>query len=141
MKRSTALLSVGLVFVLGVLVGAFGTRLAVRRAAPPGPPWERGFPMLRHDLERRLDLTEEQSRQVGEILRRNFREMEELRRQLRPEMEERLGRMRGEIEAVLTPEQLEEFQARHDWRGGPLRPRRGPPGRERRPRGPGRDDG
>ena len=93
-------------------------------------------------LERRLELSEQQSRQIREILQATRRESAQMRREMRPRIEELLERTRNEIEEVLTPEQRERFEKMRRQRhrrmdqfllGPPPGPRERP-GRRRPPR-------
>ncbi|MGH9379935.1 MAG: hypothetical protein ACRD2Z_04915 [Thermoanaerobaculia bacterium] len=126
MKRWTAITLLAVAFLLGMVVGGLGTELLhLRRIAAwhhrgGGPP---GFGFLMHHLERRLELSPEQARQVDEILDRARRDLSDMHREVRPRIHRRLGEARSEIEEVLTPEQREELRR--------LGPRLLPPGHHR----------
>jgi Spy/CpxP family protein refolding chaperone len=113
MKKSLAFVAVLGLFLLGVVIGALGMHLVqVNRFMPrPDRFMADGVhgPVFFERLESRLDLTAEQSRQIGEIL-------QDAREEGRAMHEEMLPRVHGLIEAtqesireVLTPEQREKF--------------------------------
>ena len=138
-------------FVLVIFVAGLATGIIVTRGSPfgwfgprPGPAFVggpgasgglfgRGRLLAR--ISERLDLTDEQTdrlEQVFEARRERFRgQSEELRRRI-GEQEEAF---RNEIAGILTPEQLETFNA-EIVRLGEERRRRGGPG-GRGPGGPG----
>lgn len=113
MKRWTAAALLAVAFLLGMVIGGLGVELLhLRRIAPwhhsgEGPP---GFGFLVHRLERRLELTPEQARQVEEILARARRDLGDMHREVRPRVHRRLEEARSEIEEVLTAEQREELR-------------------------------
>lgn len=76
-------------------------------AMPPGD----GSHMLK-GLTRHLDLTEEQQAQVKSIFEAKKPRMEALREQMKALKEE----TDGEIKAILTPEQVKEFEALQEKR-------------------------
>lgn len=84
-------------------------------------------------LDRRLDLTADQRREIAAILQAWQERAAALQVETRRRFVDEQAALRAEIEAALTPEQVERFR---QARGGPLR-RGGPldPGR-RRGRGP-----
>lgn len=142
MKRGTALALLALAFLLGAVVGGLGFELlhlrrmaAWHHGAEGGPP-ELDFLVRR--LERRLDLSADQTRQVRAIVERARRDLWELRGEVAPRVHGRMEEARGEIEEVLTPEQREELRRlgpallpagpHHFGHGGETGHRRGPPG-------------
>jgi len=120
-------------FLLGILVGALGTHLwyAQRllpaaleaREGPPGPGHGPGRgqghgpgPFFLERLQRQLDLTAEQRRQVEAILEESHREATALHEEMLPRVRAQLEQTRQRILEVLTPEQqerFEEFQRHH----------------------------
>lgn len=113
MTRWTAVALLAAVFLLGVVVGGLGSellhqrRIAAWHHGGAGPP---GFGFLGHRLERRLELSPRQSRQVEEILGRARHDLGEMRREVGPRIHRRMKEARAEIEGVLTPEQREELR-------------------------------
>lgn len=111
MKRTTALLAVAVLFLVGVLVGVLGTHLFyLHEIRQPGGLASLGTRWLARSLDRRLDLTAEQRKQVDAILADTAREASGLRRQMTPRMLEIFERSRRRISAVLTPDQREKFE-------------------------------
>lgn len=113
MKRAAAVATVVGVFLLGAVVGALGGHVVhLHRLfhSHLGPP---EFGLVGHWLDRRLDLTREQSEAIEAILDRHHQEMFELRREMLPEFEKRFEATVAEIEALLTPEQRERFRRIH----------------------------
>lgn len=113
MRRWTAIGLLAGVFLLGMVVGGLGGELLrLRRAAfwhhrGDGPP---GFGLLTHRLERRLELSPEQAREVEKIMDRTRRDLWGMHREVRPRIHRRLAEARAEIEEVLTPEQREALR-------------------------------
>lgn len=110
MKRWQALAALAGLFAVGVVSGGLGAHLYYARALdrPAGPPpMFTGFMGPR--LERHLDLTSEQRRQLREILDDSRLESDTLRRDLAPRMRDVMERTERRIEEILTPEQRERF--------------------------------
>jgi Spy/CpxP family protein refolding chaperone len=112
-RRGTAIALLALAFLLGVVVGGLCVELLhLRRMAAwhhgaDGPP-ELDFLVRR--LERRLDLSREQTRQVEAIVEHARDDLWELRREVAPRIHGRMEEARAEIEQLLTPEQREELR-------------------------------
>lgn len=116
MKRSTALLAVTLLFLVGVAVGVLGTHLFyIHAARQPGGLAHLGSLWLARNLDRRLDLTADQRRQVDAILADTARDAAALRQDITPRLLAILDRTHRRIAAVLTPEQRRKFERfRHE---------------------------
>ncbi|MFQ5745004.1 MAG: hypothetical protein ACE5HV_15665 [Acidobacteriota bacterium] len=110
MKRSSAFLYVLAVFLLGVLIGAFGLHLYYS-AQFSRSRTKSGFGRLFNParLERVLNLTPDQRSRIEEILKESRREAGRMREELSPRVREHLERKRQSIMEVLTPEQREKF--------------------------------
>ncbi|HBL25348.1 MAG TPA: hypothetical protein DD490_00760 [Acidobacteria bacterium] len=122
MKRSTALAAVAGLFLVGVLVGILGTHLFyLRQLRQPGGMATLGNRFLAAGLDRRLDLTAEQRRQVDAILADAAREAREVRREMMPRVVEILDRSHHRLSAVLTPEQRQELERFRRQRGDRVR--------------------
>jgi Spy/CpxP family protein refolding chaperone len=109
-RRWLALLALAGLFLLGVVSGGLGAHLYYARSLerPPGPPpFFAGAMGAR--LERQLDLTPEQARQLRRILDDSRREAEAMRRELAPRMREVMERSEARISELLTPEQRQRF--------------------------------
>ena len=81
-------------------------------------------------LDRHLDLTDDQEKKVGEILRRRHERMVGIWDSVRPQVRTEVDATNAEIETVLTPEQREKFQKLKIRLGPP--PGAPPPPHERR---------
>jgi Heavy-metal resistance len=126
-RRTRTLLLMLAVFLCG---GVCGASLAVAvvvhrmRGAVLHPDRLPGRTAQR--LTRRLNLTPEQQAQVESILERHHQTM-------RPMIGRQMHAMRGEIEAVLTPEQMEEWESMgRRWRRTTPEEPTGPRDRRRR---------
>lgn len=134
MSRRQALLALAGLFALGVVAGGLGAHLYYARALgrPPGPPPFSSGRMGPY-LERQLDLTAEQRRELRRILADSRREAEAMRREMAPRVRQAVERTEERIRELLTPEQRRRFEElrRHHHR----RRERffGPPGPDRRP--------
>jgi Spy/CpxP family protein refolding chaperone len=61
------------------------------------------------EMEDRLDLSDDQWKQLQVILKQSREESEAIRRELRPRLESQLDATRAKIAALLTPEQKKKF--------------------------------
>lgn len=112
MRRSTAVAAVAGLFLLGILVGVLGTHLFyLRQIRQPGGLAELGGRIVANNLDRRLDLTVEQRREIDRILADTSREAAALRREMMPRMLEILERSQRRVAAALTPAQRKEFES------------------------------
>ena len=112
-------------FVAGMFTGIFVDHLTRR---PHGGPRIRraAAHMMLSRLDRHLDLTDDQEKKIGEILRRRHERITELWEGVRPQVSKEIEATNAEIERLLTPEQRAKFQEMK-MRLGP--PHDGPPGR------------
>jgi hypothetical protein len=129
-KRGTAMLALGGLFLAGLLVGAAATHLFyARKLLGPSGPSRAMVAMFHHRLERDLDLTAAQAEAVRDILRRSHVRAEDLRRDVFPQVRAIMDQAALEIEEVLDDEQRERFRElrrRHHWRSDAVL--LGPPG-------------
>ena len=113
MATRTTVIAVVLVFVAfvsGVIVGIAGDRLWLFKMRHEGRPMPRPSPEhITRVLDRRLDLTDDQRRQVGEILERHGKAIEALSAVTRPQVHREILQANAEIERILTPEQRRKF--------------------------------
>jgi hypothetical protein len=130
------------VFALGVAGGYFGERYLkhvrferMRQSRPHFPSLE--------TMAQELGLSAEQRDRIGEVFRQNEERFKGLRGLMHDKLEEIRTQLKSEIDAVLTAEQRQKFEAMIDKylrpRGGEM-DRRPEPGREPR-REPGREPG
>ena len=119
MSRFVAVAAAITLVMSGIVVGALGTYLFLERGEraprmwgppPPHPPPHPPGPFTR-EMESRLALSEDQLKQIHEILRESREQAEGIRRELRPRLEAHLDATRKRIAETLTPEQRTKFEA------------------------------
>jgi hypothetical protein len=128
--KTTIIIIITLIFgiVLGAMINRTFTHRRIRRAFDAINPGR--FTMI---LERAVDPTEEQEKQIREILQNHAKQVEELRKKAMVEMETAMQALKKDLDAVLTSEQKERLEnmmkERSPWmrRGGKLRPPRDGP--------------
>ena len=130
-SKGMAVLLAAALFTSGLAVGALGVHLfySQRISGLGGPPMPVG-PMFERWLDRSLDLSERQRREVGEILRDSRSEAEELRREMGPKLHAMNRKTIESIAEILTPEQRERFDEqmqRWQRRQRRFEPGEGPP--------------
>lgn len=114
-----------LVFVMGLAAG-----IAVDRytRARPEPPFGRGplggrppaAAVLVERLDRELNLSADQQRQLESVLQRNRQRMQAFQASTREEFETLRRELDAEIRAILTPEQRAKFDERASRRRRPF---------------------
>ena len=117
MSRFVALAAAMALVVSGVVIGALSTFLLFERPRmhdgmrppPPMPPPPQQGPFTR-EMEFRLDLSEEQRKQIQTVLHEGREQSEAIRRELRPRLEAHLTATRARIAALLMPEQRVKFE-------------------------------
>jgi Spy/CpxP family protein refolding chaperone len=96
-----------LTFVAGMGVGVFAAHMHILY----GGPGAARFPhALVNRLDRRLDLTDAQRKQVEEIVNRRHARIDTMWDHFRPQVRAEVERANEEIARVLTPEQRARFQ-------------------------------
>jgi Spy/CpxP family protein refolding chaperone len=96
-------------FLAGAVVGAAADRiLLIHRGGAAMPP--HAATMMLNRLDRRLDLTDTQRAQVGEILNRRHARMNALWTAVRPRVQQEIAAANDEITRLLTPEQRKKFE-------------------------------
>jgi uncharacterized protein YneF (UPF0154 family) len=112
MKKWKAIVSIIIVFVLGVLAGALLTHKIyqhrVEGIMKGEPRTTREFIVQRLDRELHLDAS--QLEQVRAIVKETHTEMKKVRTQFRPQIEEILARSQEKIRALLRPDQREKYE-------------------------------
>jgi uncharacterized protein YneF (UPF0154 family) len=112
MKKWKAIVSIIIVFVLGVLAGALLTHKIyqhrVEGIMKGEPRTTREFIVQR--LDRELHLDANQLEQVLAIVKETHTEMKKVRTQFRPQIEEILARSQEKIRALLRPDQREKYE-------------------------------
>jgi Spy/CpxP family protein refolding chaperone len=108
-RRSSAVAGVIALFLVGVAVGALGANV-VNRHRMHVAPFGLGTHVIAAELQRRLDLSPDQRRQLDAILADSHRETIALWREVRPRAVAVVERAQNRIAQILTPEQRREFE-------------------------------
>jgi Spy/CpxP family protein refolding chaperone len=106
-------LAVLILFVVGFIAGALAMNLYGGRQFAPRAGGRGGFERM---LER-LNLTQDQKTQVGEIFDEARKQLSELRRESEPRFREVRKNTDERLQSVLTPEQWTQFQEMTSRRG------------------------
>ena len=108
--KTTVIAAIVLVvtFAAGVLVGVFIDRIAFRRGYDRVPRFATAAMVTR--LDRHLDLTPEQRKQIEAILERRHARINEVWSEVRPRVRREIEQTNEEIARVLTAEQRVEFE-------------------------------
>jgi Spy/CpxP family protein refolding chaperone len=114
-------LAVVLLFVVGFMAGALAMNIYRSRHWSPRSGGRGGFEQM---LDR-LNLTQDQRTQVGEIFEDARKQLAEVRKDSEPKFREVRKNTDERLQSVLTPDQWEQFQQMTNRRGGLYgRPRR-----------------
>ncbi|MEW6355595.1 MAG: hypothetical protein AB1696_04660 [Planctomycetota bacterium] len=116
-RRRTVLMVLlgGVILLSGIVIGSGLTLLWLQHTLlymvhhPEGAP-----KTISLHLQRKLNLTDEQTRRVEAILRERQKDTQALRREVQPRVEEQLAKARDEVAAVLTSEQAKKWNAYFD---------------------------
>ncbi len=105
------------VFVCGLALGIFGYRLYEIRTvtastAGPRPPEEWKKRHLK-EMKSRLNLTDEQTSQLSDILDQTRADYHDLMEKSRPDMERIQANQYSRVKALLTPAQVPEYEKFH----------------------------
>ena len=106
-----------IIFVLGFTAGILAVNVYRR--------WDRGNNRM-DELAQRLQLSAEQKTKVQEIFSDTREQLRAARREMEPKMAEIRRQADGRLQAVLTPEQWQQFQRMRDERERRGRGPRGP---------------
>ena len=112
MKKWKAIVSIIIVFLLGVLAGALVTYKVYQHRLEgimKGEPKTMSEFIVRR-LDRELDLDAKQLEQLRAIVEETHAEMKRVRRQFRPQIEEILARSQEKIRVLLRPDQREKYE-------------------------------
>src|SRR5688572_9215048 len=123
------------IFIAGLVTGAIGVQRLLKPAGPQPRgevvhPWmlRDGF---RAELERRLQLSAEQSERIERITREGQERVREISSLVTPEIQAELKAVREEIRETLTPEQRVKFEEMLRTRRPTPRDIERPPGQRR----------
>ncbi|HYL05909.1 MAG TPA: hypothetical protein VE075_07705 [Thermoanaerobaculia bacterium] len=127
MRRSSAVAGVIALFLVGVAVGALGANLVSWHrpwrslAVMHGVAGHPGGRRMAEDLQRRLELTADQRRQLDAILADTHRETQAIWQGIRPRVIAVIEQGQDRIANILTPRQRQEFEAYRKERAAHLR--------------------
>jgi Spy/CpxP family protein refolding chaperone len=117
MRRPVALLAIGVLFLVGIAVGVLATHAFYAwQIHRPGGLAALGVEVLGNRLDRQLDLTGEQRRQLDAILADTRSELAQVRHETVPRVLAIRARAFDRLQTILTPEQqerLRRFRARN----------------------------
>ena len=120
MRRAAATISVLALFLMGMVIGAFGMHLFERHHLPwhmpvhgdrmrtSGPP--HFPPHAIEEIEKQLELTPEQSEQVHRILAHGRLRAEALRHDVAPQVHAQMQETHRQILEILTPDQRRHLE-------------------------------
>ena len=105
--KTTIVIIITLIFgiVLGAMINRTFTHRRIRRAFDAVNPGR--FTMI---LERAINPTEEQTKQIREILQNHAKQIEKMRKEAMEGMETSLQSLKKELDSVLTPEQKDRLE-------------------------------
>lgn len=107
-------LAVLVLFVIGFIAGGLAMNLYHSRHRPPRPGGRGAF----EQVFDRLNLTEDQRRQVDEIFSDARKQLDELRKESEPKFREVRKNTDERLRAVLSAEQWDQFQQMTERRRG-----------------------
>jgi hypothetical protein len=110
-RRSWTILLALIIFICGVLVGgglSFKFVIAGYKRAFQDPDFLAEKIIRR--MERRLDLSSDQVKQVREIILEQQKALQSLRKEFRPRLDSQIENTRKELGKVLTPEQAQKWE-------------------------------
>jgi len=98
------------VFALGVAGGYFGERYLMHVRAERMRQNRPHFPSL-DTMAKEVGMSAEQRERIGEVFRQNEERLKNLRGLYRDKLQEIRGQLKNEIDAILTAEQRQKFEA------------------------------
>lgn len=107
--KTIAVMTVVIAFVCGFAVGVFSDHLWLLHTRHPLFHGRALAPRIVAHLDRVLDLTPEQRREVAQILERHHVRIEAINSGVRPQIRREIELANSEIEKILTPEQRAKF--------------------------------
>lgn len=113
-RQTWPVMLLGAVILLcGMAIGSGATVLWLRdRIVPDRPRRKNVHAVIAARLQRRLNLTDEQTRKVQKIFERRLQALRTLRQDMLPRFEAEHAKLRLEMKEVLTPAQFEQWDAR-----------------------------
>ena len=113
-------IAVLLLFVVGFIAGALAMNIYRSRHWSPRSGVRGGFEQMMD----RLNLTQDQKTQVGDIFEDARKQLAELRKDSEPKFREVRKNTDERLQSVLTPEQWDQFQQMTNRRGRPYEKQR-----------------
>jgi protein CpxP len=111
LSRLTIALYVGLIFACGVVLGVFGHSLyAVTTVNSKGLKPEELRKKRLAEMQSRMKLSDEQFAKINSIYDETRARFHEVRERYRPEMDALEKAQRDKVRAVLSPEQVTEYE-------------------------------
>jgi hypothetical protein len=110
LSRAAVALYVGLIFLSGLVLGAFSHRLytATSVAASPGPDeWRKRY---MDEMQTRLKLAPEQTSQLSTILDETRASFQQVRERMKPEMDAIRDGQAARIRTMLSDVQRDEYE-------------------------------
>jgi hypothetical protein len=107
--KTLAALTIVITFVCGFAVGVFSDHLWLLHMRRPLFHGRALAPRIVAHLDRVLDLTPDQRREVARILERHHVRIEAINSGVRPQVRREIELANSEIEKILTPEQRVKF--------------------------------
>jgi uncharacterized protein YneF (UPF0154 family) len=95
-----------IIFILGMIVGSGGTIIAAKNKIEDltqNP--EKASRRIAERLKRKLDLTHDQEKEVGEIINERLEALLEIRRKIQPQIKEQLTLLKEQMSEVLDEKQ------------------------------------
>lgn len=115
--RLSAILYLAVVFISGIVLGGFATKLYTAKASVPAATAPRTMEEFRKrymgEMHQKVGVTDEQAAAVAKILDDTKKKYDEIRREERPRRDQIQQEQIDAIRAVLTPEQITAYEA---WR-------------------------
>lgn len=111
MRQTAATAAMIALFVMGVIIGAFGMHLVETHRMPwhgaghAMPRQHHGPPHMLQGIEDELDLTADQQEAIAAILQEGHERASQLRREISPRVQEEMAATHQRILQVLNPEQ------------------------------------
>ncbi len=110
LSRLTIALYVGLIFASGAVLGVFGHSLYAVSTVRSNPTPEAVRKKRLADMQSRMKLSNEQFAKINSIYDETRAKFHEVRERYKPEMDALEKAQRDKVRAVLTPEQLTEYE-------------------------------
>ena len=130
LSRTSVAFYVGLIFLSGLVLGAFSHRLYTANAvgATSGRPnpdeWRKRYMA---EMESRLKLSPQQSSQLNTILDETRASFQQVRERMKPEMDAIRDGQAARIRAMLDDKQREEYELMRRERDERMKKTAGPP--------------